>query len=66
MSNIVNILGQRGLLSQSSLEVGELADKLGRPVTLYAGFDPTADSLHIGHLLQIMVLISGKVLEKIR
>lgn len=56
MSNIVNILGQRGLLSQSSLEVGELADKLGRPVTLYAGFDPTADSLHIGHLLQIMVL----------
>ena len=56
MSNIVNILGQRGLLSQSSLEVGELADKLGKPVTLYAGFDPTADSLHIGHLLQIMVL----------
>jgi tyrosyl-tRNA synthetase len=56
MSDIVTILENRGLLSQSSLEAGRLAEKLAEPLTLYAGFDPTADSLHIGHLLQIMVL----------
>ena len=29
---------------------------LERPRTLYAGFDPTADSLHVGHLVALMVL----------
>jgi len=33
-----------------------MADKLAKPVVLYAGFDPTAESLHIGNLLQIMLL----------
>lgn len=30
---------------------------IGKPQTIYAGFDPTADSLHIGNLLVIMGLI---------
>jgi tyrosyl-tRNA synthetase len=34
-----------------------LAARLGEgPITLYVGFDPTADSLHIGNLLQILLL----------
>ena len=28
----------------------------GEPLTAYIGFDPTADSLHVGHLLQVLVL----------
>jgi tyrosyl-tRNA synthetase len=54
MPNIVDTLKERGLLSQ--LSDPSLGDKFEKPMVLYAGFDPTADSLHIGHLLQIMVL----------
>ncbi len=54
MSNVITTLTERGFVSQKS--DFDLADKLTRPVTLYAGFDPTAESLHIGHLMQIMLL----------
>ncbi|MBN2376205.1 MAG: tyrosine--tRNA ligase [Sedimentisphaerales bacterium] len=47
-------LSERGFVSQKS--DAELENKLEKSVTLYAGFDPTADSLHIGNLLQIMLL----------
>ena len=33
-----------------------LHERLKQPVTLYCGFDPTADSLHIGHLQQLLLL----------
>jgi len=52
--NVFNTLNQRGFVSHCSDQ--KLADKLGEPIVLYAGFDPTAESLHIGNLLQIMVL----------
>jgi tyrosyl-tRNA synthetase len=46
----------RGLVYQATHEK-EIADLLGKgPVSLYCGFDPTADSLHIGSLLPLMVL----------
>jgi tyrosyl-tRNA synthetase len=54
VSNVIATLTERGFVSQKS--DFDLADKLDRPVTLYAGFDPTAESLHIGHLMQIMLL----------
>lgn len=54
MTNIIDTLAQRGFVSQKSDE--KLADKLQKPVVLYAGFDPTAVSLHVGNLLQIMLL----------
>ena len=48
-------LSWRGLVSQVTHP--ELADLLEKePLTLYCGFDPTADSLHIGSLVQIMGL----------
>ncbi len=47
-------LSQRGFVSHESDD--DMAGKLGKPVVLYAGFDPTADSLHVGHLMQIMLL----------
>jgi tyrosyl-tRNA synthetase len=49
-------LAWRGFVNQVTHE--DLADRLEKePFTLYCGFDPTADSLHIGSLLPIMALI---------
>ena len=46
----------RGLL-QDSTDRDALAELLAAPaVTVYCGFDPTADSLHVGHLLGILAL----------
>ncbi|MFN3367286.1 MAG: tyrosine--tRNA ligase, partial [Exiguobacterium mexicanum] len=45
----------RGLVNQMTDEAG-LKEQLNKPTTLYTGFDPTADSLHIGHLLPILTL----------
>lgn len=47
-------LQQRGLINQ--ITDPELETRLNNPVTLYCGFDPTADSLHIGHLLPLCML----------
>ncbi len=53
--DLVADLQQRGLLYQTTSP--ELADWLAaQPVTGYIGFDPTADSLHVGSLLQVVLL----------
>jgi len=46
MGNFVDDLTARGFVSQ--VTDPKLGEKLAEPMTLYAGFDPTADSLHIG------------------
>ncbi len=48
-------MSRRGLIAQYS---GDelLATHLNQPRTLYCGFDPTADSLHLGHLVPLLVL----------
>ncbi|HEX7065213.1 MAG TPA: tyrosine--tRNA ligase [Bacillales bacterium] len=54
--NILQDLEFRGLINQVSDQEG-LEEKLEKePVTLYCGFDPTADSLHIGSLVPILTL----------
>jgi tyrosyl-tRNA synthetase len=56
MANFVNIIRERGLIEQTTHEQ-ELSDHFDRHrVTGYIGFDPTASSLHIGHLVPIMAL----------
>lgn len=46
----------RGLLADCT-DLDGLTDRLrARPATLYAGFDPTADSLHVGNLVPLFVL----------
>lgn len=56
MTSVVYDLQQRGLIAQTT--DAEALDNLlkQQKITLYCGFDPTADSLHIGHLLPILVL----------
>ncbi len=55
MASLFEKLRSRGLVEQVSSD--EIARKLdGDTLTVYTGFDPTADSLHLGHLVPIMVL----------
>lgn len=54
-SNVYDLLEERGFIEQYT-DPG-VRDLLGREsVTFYIGFDPTADSLHVGHFIQIMVM----------
>ena len=45
----------RGLVKDVT-DLDGLRETLKNPVTIYCGFDPTADSLHVGHLQQIILL----------
>src|SRR5271156_3833669 len=36
--------------------MAELEKKISSPITLYCGFDPTADSLHVGNLVPLLAL----------
>ena len=56
MPDIIAELSWRKLINQTT-DQQHMPGWLGeKPRTLYAGFDPTADSLHVGHLVQVMVL----------
>lgn len=54
--SVYEVLEERGLIQQVTHEdeVRELLDK--EKITFYIGFDPTADSLHVGHFLGMMVM----------
>ncbi len=54
--NVYDILSERGLIRQTS-HAEEIRELLGtKKVTFYVGFDPTADSLHVGHYLPLMIM----------
>jgi len=56
LENVFDILSERGYIDQVTHEE-ELKELLGKEkVTFYIGFDATADSLTLGHFLQIMVM----------
>ncbi|MFA6627184.1 MAG: tyrosine--tRNA ligase [Bacilli bacterium] len=54
--NILDELRWRGLI-YDIINEEELHERLKNPITLYCGFDPTADSMHIGSLLPIITLM---------
>lgn len=56
MSNVFDVLRERGFIQQITHEeqVKKILEE--KKVTFYIGFDPTADSLHVGHFLQLMVM----------
>ena len=56
VQDIVAELSWRGLIAQTTDEAQLRARLVERPVVVYAGFDPTADSLHVGHLVALMTL----------
>lgn len=55
-SNLIKQLQERGLVAQVTDEEA-LSERLAQgPIALYCGFDPTADSLHLGHLVPLLCL----------
>jgi tyrosyl-tRNA synthetase len=54
-SALLSDLERRGLIAQSS-HPDELTSTLEEPQVVYCGFDPTAGSLHIGHLVPLLML----------
>ena len=54
--NVIDILKERNFLAQCTDEEGLRALFGNERVTFYAGFDPTADSLHAGHLIALMAM----------
>ena len=55
MTHVLDTLKERGFLAQMTFPE-ELYEQLKEPTTFYVGFDPTADSLHIGHYIPIMAM----------
>jgi tyrosyl-tRNA synthetase len=56
VTDILDDLQWRGLVAQSTDEAALRAAIAAGPVTYYCGFDPTAPSLHVGSLVQILTL----------
>lgn len=56
MSDILAELDWRGLYADSTDREALAARLASGPITLYAGFDPTADSLHVGNLVPLLAL----------
>ena len=55
-ANVMDTLRERGFIKQTVFEE-ELYEKLGKEsVAFYIGFDPTADSLHVGHFMQLIAM----------
>lgn len=56
MENVFDLFKERGLLAQATDEEA-IRELLGKEkITFYIGFDPTADSLHVGHFLQLIIM----------
>lgn len=54
--NVIGQLRERGLIAQLTDEQALAARLEQGPLALYCGFDPTADSLHLGHLVPLLCL----------
>ncbi len=54
MAHVLDDLAERGLIAHSTDPEALRAEMVTGPITYYVGFDPTAPSLHIGNLLQLL------------
>jgi len=59
--SILEELKWRGLVADCT-DAAELEKKTAAPITLYCGFDPTADSLHVGNLVPLLALCRFQLL----
>ena len=55
--NVYDVLKERGFIEQTTDEEG-IRELLGREkIKFYIGFDPTADCLHVGHFMQVIIMM---------
>jgi tyrosyl-tRNA synthetase len=55
-SEVLQVLRERGFVQQINDEAGLVSELTKGRVTYYAGFDPTADSLHVGSMVPLMAM----------
>lgn len=56
-SNVFDVLKERGFIEQCTHE-DEIRELLGKEkIRFYIGFDPTADCLHVGHFMQVIIMM---------
>ncbi|MEG0391318.1 MAG: tyrosine--tRNA ligase [Anaerovoracaceae bacterium] len=56
-TNVFDVLKERGFIEQSTHE-DEIRELLGKEkIKFYIGFDPTADCLHVGHFMQVIIMM---------
>jgi len=56
-TNVFDVLKERGFIEQCTHE-DEIRDLLSKEkIRFYIGFDPTADSLHVGHFMQVIIMM---------
>ena len=54
MTDVLDELQWRGLVAQTTDEAALRSALAEGPITYYVGFDPTAQSLHVGHMVQLL------------
>ncbi len=54
MTDVLDELQWRGLVAQTTDEAALRSALAEEPITYYVGFDPTAQSLHVGHMVQLL------------
>ncbi|MCF0144448.1 MAG: tyrosine--tRNA ligase, partial [Firmicutes bacterium] len=55
--NVYDVLKERGFIEQTTNDEG-IRELLGKEkVKFYIGFDPTADCLHVGHFMQVIIMM---------
>ena len=56
-TNVYDVLKERGFIEQTTHDE-EIRELLGKEsVKFYIGFDPTADCLHVGHFMQVIIMM---------
>ncbi|MEG1549190.1 MAG: tyrosine--tRNA ligase, partial [Ruthenibacterium sp.] len=55
-NNVYDLFKERGLIAQATDEESIKKLLASEKITFYTGFDPTADSLHVGHFMQLIVM----------
>ena len=56
-TNVFDVLKERGFIEQTTHDE-EIRDLLGKEkIRFYIGFDPTADCLHVGHFMQVIIMM---------
>ena len=57
-TNVFDVLKERGFIEQTTVDEEVIRELLGKEkIKFYIGFDPTADCLHVGHFMQVIIMM---------
>ena len=65
--NVYDVLKERGFIEQTTADESVIRDLLGKEkIRFYIGFDPTADCLHVGHFMQVIIMMYMQMLRNLQ